>query len=208
MSARDRQKLFTDAASFLSNLDADWARAIDVIGPCTHEPKTAREPYEALIRAVAYQQLTAKAGDAIIGRLCAEAGGVFPEPDALLSIDDGTLRGCGFSRTKAATVQDIASGAKSGLVPFGRQAKCMTDDVLIERLTSIKGIGRWTVEMLLMDSLERADILLADDFGVRDGYRRLKRLSDKPKPRELRDLSSAWSPYRTVASWYLWRVLR
>lgn len=80
MSARDRQKLFTDAASFLSNLDADWARAIDVIGPCTHEPKTAREPYEALIRAVAYQQLTAKAGDAIIGRLCAEAGGVSRNP--------------------------------------------------------------------------------------------------------------------------------
>lgn len=206
MSARDRQKLYTDAASFLSNLDADWARTIDVIGPCTHEPKTAREPYEALIRAVAYQQLTAKAGDAIIARLCATAGGAFPTPDGLLSIDDETLRGCGFSRTKAATVQDIARGAKSGLVPGGRQAECMTDDVLIERLTSIKGIGRWTVEMLLMYSLERADVLPADDFGVRDGYRRLKRLRDKPKPRELRELSAAWSPYRTVASWCLWRV--
>ena len=109
--------------------------------------------------------------------------------------------------SRAATMKKQDAATQSS-VPCGRQAKCMTDDVLIERLTSIKGIGRWTVEMLLMDSLERADILPADDFGVRDGYRRLKRLSDKPKPRELRDLSSAWSPYRTVASWYLWRVLR
>jgi len=208
VAVRNRPERYADATLFLRNIDDDWAQVIDAIGPCTHEPKAAREPYEALIRAVAYQQLTAKAGDAIIARLCAAAGGAFPTPNDLLLIDDETFRACGFSRTKTATVQDIARGATSGLVPGGRQAKHMADEDLIECLTSIKGIGRWTVEMLLMYSLERADILPADDFGVRDGYRRLKRLSDKPKPRELRDLSSAWSPYRTVASWYLWRVPR
>jgi DNA-3-methyladenine glycosylase II len=202
----NRSKLYAEATLFLRNLDEDWAQAVDAIGPCTHEPKAAREPYEALIRAVAYQQLTAKAGDATIARLCALCGGMFPDPAVLLSLNIESLRACGFSRTKSMTVQDIARGVQSGSVPSGRQAKRIKDEKLIECLTSIKGVGRWTVEMLLMYSLERTDILPADDFGVRDGYRRLKRLHDKPTARDLRVLSAAWSPYRTIASWYLWRV--
>ncbi|WP_334150500.1 DNA-3-methyladenine glycosylase family protein [Hyphomicrobium sp.] len=188
-------------------IDADWERAISVIGPCTHDPKSAREPYEALIRAVAYQQLTAKAGDAIIGRLCAIGAKTgFPTPSAVITARPDLLRACGFSLTKVATIKAIAEGARSGLVPTGREAKSMADDVLIERLTAIKGIGRWTVEMLLMYTLERGDILPADDLGVREGYRRLKGLPEPPKPKILRDIGAIWAPHRTVASWYLWRI--
>ncbi|MFV0296232.1 MAG: hypothetical protein ACK5JT_08955 [Hyphomicrobiaceae bacterium] len=107
MGDRGRKTKYAAATAFLRSLDADWERAIAAIGPCTHDPRAVREPYEALIRAVAYQQLTAKAGDAIIGRLCAAAGGAFPTPDGLLSIEDDALRGCGFSRTKIGTVQEI-----------------------------------------------------------------------------------------------------
>jgi DNA-3-methyladenine glycosylase II len=200
---------YQEATAFLAATDADFARVIALIGPCTHDPKAAREPYEALIRAIAYQQLTAKAGDAILARLKAlfpEA--LFPAPEAILATDFDALRACGFSASKIATVRAIAEGALSGLVPSGTAAAGMDDEDLILRLVSIKGIGRWTVEMLLMYSLERPDILPVDDFGIREGYRALKSLTDAPKPKALREIGKAWAPHRTVASWYLWRVPR
>ncbi|NIJ33788.1 DNA-3-methyladenine glycosylase family protein [Sphingomonas oligoaromativorans] len=165
---------YAESTAFLAALDDDWAALIDRVGPCRHDPKAAREPYEALVRAIAYQQLTAKAGDAMINRLKAIAPeGGFPAPQHLVDAEFDALRGCGFSAAKIAT---------------------------------IKGIGRWTVEMLLMYSLERLDILPADDFGVREGYRVLKSLAGQPKPRELRKTAEQWAPHRTVAAWYLWRV--
>lgn len=203
----NNKRIYAAATAFLSALDADWERAIATVGPCTHDPKPAREPYEALIRAVAYQQLTAKAGDAIVSRLCALSDTWrFPDPATILTADMEILRACGFSQSKIGTIRAIAEGVQSGLVPTGKEAKTLADEVLIERLTIIKGIGRWTVEMLLMYSLERTDILPADDFGVRDGYRRLKRLPEKPTAKALRNIGAAWAPHRTVASWYLWRI--
>lgn len=200
---------YTEAENFLHNLDDDWARAIDLVGPCRHDPKAAREPYEALIRAIAYQQLTAKAGDAILARLKALCpDDHFPTPDAIIAMEFDALRACGFSASKIATIKAIAEGAKTGLVPSREIAVSMDDEALISSISTIKGIGRWTVEMLLMYSLERADILPADDFGVREGYRALRELDEPPKPKALREISLAWSPYRTVASWYLWRVPR
>lgn len=200
---------YLPSTAFLRGLDADWAKLIDLVGPCLHDAKAAREPYQALIRAIAYQQLTAKAGDAIVGRLKALAlDAPFPGPEQVISADFDALRACGFSATKIATIKAIAEGALSGLVPTGALAADMPDEALIERLVTIKGIGRWTVEMLLMYSLERMDILPVDDFGVREGYRALKALPVQPKPRELREISKAWSPHRTVASWYLWRMPR
>jgi DNA-3-methyladenine glycosylase II len=158
------------SVKFLKNAGDDWRKLIELVGPCLHDPKAAHEPYEALVHAIAYQQLTAKAGDA--------------------------------------TIKTISEGAQSGLVPTRDVAVKMDDRALIERISSIKGIGRWTVEMLLMYSLERMDVLPVDDFGIRKGYRILKSLSDAPKPRELRELGKALAPHRTVASWYLWRVPR
>nr|WP_279589405.1 DNA-3-methyladenine glycosylase 2 family protein [Sphingomonas leidyi] len=162
-----------------------------------------------MVRAIAYQQLTAKAGDAIIERLkTAFPSTGFPTARALAVADFGTMRVCGFSAAKISTIQRIAEAALTGLVPPRDVAVEMADEALIARLTTIKGIGRWTVEMLLMYSLERLDILPADDFGVREGYRVLKSLPEQPRPRELREITLAWAPHRTVASWYLWRIPR
>lgn len=197
---------YQSATNFLASLDADWAQLINTVGPCTFEPKPAREPYEALIRAVAYQQLHAKAGDAILNRLLNSYGNVFPSPNQLLATHFDALRTCGFSGRKIETIHGIAEGAISGLVPPRDAADAMTDEELIARLVMLKGIGRWTVEMLLMFTLKRMDILPADDFGVVEGYKRLKQLEAAPTRKEISEIAKAWSPHRTIASWYLWRV--
>ncbi|WP_347905827.1 DNA-3-methyladenine glycosylase 2 family protein [Pseudomonas purpurea] len=195
------------ASEFLASIDPDWARHIRAIGPCLHQPKPARDPYEALVRAIAYQQLHARAGDAILGRLITLFPGMpFPTPERLLATEVDVLRGCGFSAGKIATLKGIAQGALDGLVPDDATARAMSDDALIERLTALRGVGRWTVEMLLIYTLERLDILPADDFGVRDGYRRLKGLAQTPSRQHMIEIGRPLSPYRTVAAWYLWRV--
>lgn len=195
------------ASRFLSGLDEDWARHISAIGPCRHVAKPAREPYEALVRAIAYQQLHAKAGDAILARLLALYPGIsFPSPEQLLAADVESQRACGFSAAKLSTIRGIAQATVDGVVPGLREARLLSDDALIERLTTLRGVGRWTVEMFLIYSLERPDILPVDDLGVREGYRRLKALKTAPTPRRMRDIGAAWSPWRAVAAWYLWRL--
>lgn len=197
---------FQQATESLTSLDADWAQLIETVGECQFEPKPAREPYEALIRAVAYQQLHAKAGDAIIKRLLCIYGDAFPAPSQLLATEFESLRAYGFSTRKVETIQGIAEGAISGLVPTRTEADTMTNEDLIQRLVSLKGIGRWTVEMLLMFTMARMDVLPADDFGIVQGYKRLKKLDAAPKRKEITEIGKVWSPYRTIASWYLWRV--
>lgn len=200
-------KAYRAASKFLATLDDDWAAHIRSIGTCRHEARPAREPYEALVRAIAYQQLHARAGDAILGRMLdLFPDGEFPRPEQILATDIGILRACGFSAGKAATICGIAEATLSGVVPSRAEAERLTDAELIARLVTLRGVGRWTVEMLLMYTLERSDILPADDFGVREGYRRLKRLAQAPTKRQIADIGAAWSPYRTVAAWYLWRV--
>jgi DNA-3-methyladenine glycosylase II len=132
----------------------------------------------------------------------------FPTPENIMVAEFDALRACGFSAAKIATIKAIAEGALSGLIPPRNVAGAMDDEELIARVATIKGIGRWTVEMLLMYSLERLDILPADDFGVREGYRSLKSLPEQPKPNALREIGKAWAPHRTVAAWYLWRMPR
>jgi DNA-3-methyladenine glycosylase II len=196
-----------EGAAFLASIDQDWARLISGVGECTHRWRSEREPYEALIRAVAYQQLHAKAGDAILGKLLASFGSQsFPDPTQLLAADVSELRACGFSVLKIETLRAIAEGSLTGLVPLRDDAERMTDNELIARLTSLKGIGRSTIEMLLIYTLERMDVLPADDFGVREGYRRLKSIPVAPTKREMEKLGYRWSPYRTLAAWYLWRL--
>lgn len=200
-------RAYRRAARFLAGLDQDWARHIAAVGPCRHETRPAREPYEALVRAIAYQQLHVRAGDAILGRLLALYPDVsFPAPAQLLASAVESQRACGFSAAKLATVRGIAQAALDGVVPSLEEARQLPDEVLIGRLTSLRGVGRWTVEMFLIYSLERSDILPVDDFGVREGYRRLKGLERAPTPRQMREIGAAWSPWRTVAAWYLWRL--
>ena len=186
-----KARRYAAAEAFLRGHDEEWSALVRLVGPCRHDPKAAREPYEALLRAIAYQQLTAKVGDAMIDRLKALAGSAFPTPAQIIALDATQLRGCGFSVAKAATIQAIAHSAATGIVPTRAVANQLDDEALITRLAAIKGVGRWTVEMLLMYSLERMDVLPADDFGVREGYRLLKSLPEQPKPRAMRELAEA-----------------
>lgn len=200
--------MYAQATDFLAGIDADWRRLIEHVGPCNFQPRPEREPYEALIGAVAYQQLHGRAAEAILNRLLDLNAGKMLTPDQLLAVEIEDLRACGFSARKIVTLRTIAGAVQTGQVPSRKQALKLSDDDLIQRLVALKGIGRWTVEMLLMHTLERMDILPVDDFGVRDGYRRLKKLDQAPTPKRLWQIGTAWSPYRTIASWYLWRVPR
>ncbi|PRD38298.1 UNVERIFIED_CONTAM: mag1 [Trichonephila clavipes] len=198
-----------EAERFLAGLDDDWARHIAAIGPCRYQPKPTREPYEALVRAIAYQQLSVRAGDTMVARLLARwPDSAFPTPEQLLASTTEELRACGFSGSKVTAMQGIAAATLDGLVPSLVEAATLADDALIARLTTLRGVGRWTVEMFLMYSLVRMDILPVDDLGVREGYRRLKGLAQAPAPRQLRAIGEDWQPWRTVASWYLWQVPR
>ncbi|MDR0280902.1 MAG: DNA-3-methyladenine glycosylase [Paucimonas sp.] len=198
---------YSQASDHLRQQSAAWAAHIDAIGPCLHAPLPTRDPYQALVRAIAYQQLHAKAAEAILGRLLAlYPGDDFPSPQQLLATSPEQLRACGFSGRKISTVQAVAQGRLDGLVPDHAEARQLEQEVLVERLTRLPGVGRWTVEMLLIYTLEQMDILPVDDFGVREGYRRLHGLEAQPTPRQLKELGAAWSPFRTVAAWYLWRV--
>lgn len=198
-----------EMSTFLASIDADWARLVVQLGPCGHKPKPAREPFEALVRAVAYQQLHVKAGDAILARLLAlHSQPSFPSPAQLLDTGFDAMRACGFSARKIETIRGIAAATLSGVVPDLAAAQRLPDDELIARLSALKGIGRWTVEMFLIYSLARPDILPADDFGVREGYRLLKSLDVAPTPKAMALIGQAWSPHRTAAAWYLWRVPR
>ncbi|MFJ2536990.1 MULTISPECIES: DNA-3-methyladenine glycosylase [unclassified Pseudomonas] len=199
--------VYRTASAFLASIDTDWQRLVATVGPCLHQPYPARDPYESLVRSIAYQQLHAKAGDAIVGRLVGLfPGQSFPRPEQMLATDVDRIRGCGFSAGKIATIQGIAQATLDGVVPDYATALAMDDEALIERLVSLRGIGRWTVEMLLIYSLERMDILPADDFGVREGYRRLKGLEEQPTRKQMVEIGVHWRPFRTVAAWYLWRV--
>lgn len=198
-----------DAAAFLAAIDPDWARLVAQVGPCGHEAKPTREPYEALVRAVAYQQLHVRAGDAMLARMLAlYPGSDFPLPEPLLDTDPQAVRACGFSARKTETIRDIATATLEGVVPDLATALALPDEELVTRLSALKGIGRWTVEMFLIYSLGRADILPADDFGVREGYRLLKSLEAAPPAKAMAAIGTDWSPHRTAAAWYLWRVPR
>jgi DNA-3-methyladenine glycosylase II len=177
------------------------------VGRCGLTVQRTGTPYEALMRAVAYQQLHARAAEAMLARLAAHFPDHpgFPAPADVLALPDGALRGCGFSAPKATALRDICAHALAGNVPTRRGAMRMSDKALIERLVAIRGVGRWTVEMLLIFTLGRPDVLPVDDFGVREGYRWLHRLEKQPNPRALSAIGEAWSPHRSVAAWYLWR---
>jgi DNA-3-methyladenine glycosylase II len=187
--------------------DAHFAALIGRVGPPRLDIQRQRGPYEALVRAIAHQQLHGRAAEAILGRFSALfPGDTFPAPEAVLATADLALRGCGFSGSKIAAIRDICAKALDGTIPTRRESHRLSDDALIERLTSIRGVGRWTVEMLLIFTLGRPDVLPVDDFGVREGYRVLLGLDAQPKPRALAEIGLAWSPYRSFATWYLYRA--
>jgi DNA-3-methyladenine glycosylase II len=176
------------------------------VGPCTLRP-ARRQPYEALVRAIAHQQVHGRAAEAILGRflaLCDAPG--FPAPEAVLALAPEAMRACGLSANKVLAIRDIAEKAAAGIVPTRAEARRLSDEDLIARLLPLRGVGRWTVEMLLIFTLGRTDVLPVDDFGVREGYRLAAGLAEQPKPRALKEIGQAWAPFRTTAAWYLWRA--
>ncbi len=200
------KRMSARARAHLSAADPILGAHIRHIGPCTLKPDRTREPYAALVSAIAHQQLHGRAAETILARLHAHAGGACPDPATLLSLPEATLRACGFSGAKVAALHDIARHSLAGTIPTRRACARMTDAALIERLCAVRGVGRWTVEMLLIFTLGRPDIFPVDDFGVREGYRLLHNLPSQPKPRDFAIIGEAYAPYRSIAAWYLWRA--
>jgi len=170
-------------------------------------PSGRSEPYAALSEAVIYQQLNGKAAATILGRFMEQlGGGELPKPQQVLDASDEALRAAGISRNKAAALRDIARHALDGRLPTRAECAKLSDDALIERLTDIRGIGRWTVEMFLMFNLGRPDVLPVDDLGVRKGYQSATAARELITPKALAEIGRRWSPHRTLAALYLWRA--
>ena len=183
-------------------------RLIREVGACTLAPETRRPPFQSLVQAVAHQQLNGTAANTILRRFIKLfPGRRFPRPADLASVTDEALRGAGFSRAKVAAIRDIAEKTLAGVVPPSRRIVRMADDEIVARLTEVRGVGRWTVEMLLIFQLGRPDVLPADDFGVRNGFRLAYRRRELPTVKELLVHGERWRPHRTTAAWYLWRAV-
>ena len=171
-------------------------------------PAVSIRPFDALAESIAYQQLSGKAAATIFGRVRA----LYPkrkwlDPEQLLATPDETLRAAGLSRAKTAALKDLAAKTIDGTVPTGRALIRMSDDEIITRLTAVRGIGRWTVEMLLLFDLGRPDVWPVDDYGVRKGFAKTFGKRKLPTPKQLMKFGEKWRPHRSVAAWYFWRAL-
>jgi len=181
-------------------------RLIRAHGPCGLRPRLERTPFESLARAIAHQQLNGTAANTILKRFIKLFPGRFPRPEDLERVGDEAIRAAGFSMAKVAALRDLAAKALDGTVPSTRVIKKLDDAEIIARLTQVRGVGQWTVEMLLIFQLGRRDVLPVNDFGVRNGFRHAYRRDDLPKPKELLEFGERWRPHRTTAAWYLWRA--
>ena len=191
----------------LCRVDPVMKRLISLVGPYALPPPARRSPFESLVRAIAYQQLHAKAAECILARFIALCPGRrFPKPADVLALAPDNIREAGFSRAKIAALQDLAAKAIDGTLPSAAVIRRLDDDVIVDRLVAVRGIGRWTVEMLLIFQLGRPDVLPVDDFGVRNGFRIAYKRKAMPTPKELLVYGERWRPYRTAAAWYLWRA--
>lgn len=194
------------AVEHLRARDETLARVIDSVGPFRLQPMGASSIFAALARAIVYQQLTGKAAATIFARFCALFPDADPTAEQVLAASGDELRGAGLSRSKLLSLCDLAAKTVSGEIPTLADIQCMEDEAIIERLTSVRGIGRWTVEMLLIFRLGRPDVLPADDYGIRKGFARAYAQGELPARKDVETYGVRWKPYRTVASWYLWRV--
>jgi 3-methyladenine DNA glycosylase/8-oxoguanine DNA glycosylase len=194
------------AVEHLRASDESLARVIDSVGPFRLQLIGASSIFGALAQAIVYQQLNGKAAAAIFARFCALFPGTDPTAELVLAISEEELRGAGLSRSKLLSLRDLAGKTVSGEIPTLAEIRLMEDDAIIERLTSVRGIGRWTVEMLLIFRLGRPDVLPADDYGIRKGFARAYAQGELPARKDVEAYGVRWKPYRTVASWYLWRL--
>ncbi len=203
------------AVAHLKAADAKLAMLIDRAGPFTLRLKSQHSPFEALLEAIIYQQLHGRAAAAILRRLIEAFGDLHPQPEQLVTVPDHILRGAGLSGSKALALRDLAAKTIDGTVPTLAQIRRLPDDEVIRRLTAVRGIGPWTVEMLLMFRLGRQDVFPTSDYGVRKGFLLTFGRPPKgkpitplmlPKPEAMLRRAKKWQPFRSVASWYLWRA--
>jgi 3-methyladenine DNA glycosylase/8-oxoguanine DNA glycosylase len=193
------------AVTHLRAADPVLARIIEEVGPCRLKADLETTPFAALVESIVYQQITGKAAATIHGRLRALVGEEIPQPRHIVAASDEALRGVGLSRQKISYLRDLATKAESGLIPD--DVHTLDDEAVIERLTAVRGVGRWTAEMFLMFRLGRRDVLPVDDYGIRKAMQRAYRMRKLPKPDRMFRVAERWRPYRSVACWYLWRSL-
>jgi DNA-3-methyladenine glycosylase II len=203
------------AIAHLRDRDKKLGELIDRVGPCTLLLDSSPSPFESLLESILYQQLHGKAAATIHRRVREFFGGDDPTPQQLLSVPDEPLRAAGVSGNKIKAMRDLAARTVDGTVPSHAAILKMPDADIVERLTAVRGIGPWTVEMLLIFRLGRPDVLPVTDYGVRKGYALTFRRVPKSRPLEASDLPKSdvvfkrglrWAPFRSVASWYLWRA--
>jgi DNA-3-methyladenine glycosylase II len=196
-----------EATKHLAERDECLKRLIDETAPFQIDQDPLQSPYEALLEAIAYQSISGKAASTIYGRIKALSGnGRAPSPEQMLKLRKSVLRKAGLSGAKVLAMKDLAKKTIDGVVPTLEQAEKLSDEELIKRLVSVRGIGAWTVEMFLIFRLGRPDVLPIHDLGVKKGWSVAYGKKHMPKPKELLAFGERWRPYRTVASWYMWRA--
>lgn len=197
----------TAAIKHLAAVDPVMKNLIAKVGVCRLVPEPRRSPFQSLVQAVAHQQLNGTAANTILGRFTKLfPKKKFPQPKDLAGVTDEQIRACGFSFAKIRAIRDLAAKTLDGTIPSSHQIARMSDDEIILRLTAARGVGRWTVEMLLIFQLGRPDVLPVDDFGVRNGFRIAYKKRALPKPKALLQFGKRWRPHATTAAWYLWRA--
>ena len=195
------------ALAHLRRRDRALGRIIDIVGPRKPARIRSRQtPFATLLRSIVYQQLSGKAAGSIHRRLLDLFPGRRPSARALLALEDSALRAAGLSRSKVLSVRDLATKAAARKIPSRRALDDMDDEAIIERLIEIRGVGRWTAEMLLIFTLDRPDVLPVTDLGIRRGFMVCRGAGELPEPAELLAHGEIWRPCRSVASWYLWRA--
>jgi len=194
------------AVSHLRRVDPVLATIIDRVGPCRLEARRTGTHYDALVRSIVFQQLSGKAAGTIHGRFQGLYGGRTPLPAELAATSDEHLRSIGLSRQKSAYLKDLGSRVALGELPIETLHE-LSDEEIISALTQVKGIGRWTAQMFLMFRLGRPDVLPDLDLGVQKGIQKAYRLRKLPTPERVKKIGAKWAPYRTVGSWYMWRLL-
>jgi DNA-3-methyladenine glycosylase II len=191
----------------LSRVDRHLARVIRRIGAFPTKKRSSQHPFASLLQAIVYQQLAGKAAEAIFRRVKALGASGFPTPEEILRASKMKLRGAGLSRQKIAAVRDLAAKTLDGTVPPLAKIRRMSEEEIHERLTQVHGIGEWSVQMFLMSRLGRPDVLPAHDLGIRKGFQIVYGHKEAPKPKVILEHGERWRPYRSIASWYLWRAL-
>jgi DNA-3-methyladenine glycosylase II len=196
-----------EAISHLKGADPRLGLLIENVGALTLKPRVDHSIFESLLRSIVYQQLAGSAAAAILGRvklLFSDNG--YPSPQQIVDAPEELLRSAGLSRNKMAAIKDLSAKALDGTVPTLAKARYMSDEELVDRLVTIRGVGVWTVEMLLIFRMGRPDVLPVTDYGVRKGVALTYKMRELPTPKQLLRRGEKWRPYRSVASWYFWRA--